>query len=98
MRKLLAKRDDRLFFAGIIVIEANSGGAWSPIGDVTTTMLWIGDQITSLAIIQAVLLPAVISMLVLLGITDYVLRGRKVVSPKTVDSDHGIDVSLGSDV
>ena len=39
MRKLLAKHDDRLFFAGIIVIAANSGGAWSPIGDVTTTML-----------------------------------------------------------
>jgi Na+/H+ antiporter NhaD/arsenite permease-like protein len=49
MRKLLAKHDDRLFFAGIIVIAANSGGAWSPIGDVTTTMLWIGGQITTLA-------------------------------------------------
>jgi Na+/H+ antiporter NhaD/arsenite permease-like protein len=52
MRKLLAKHDDRLFFAGIIVIAANSGGAWSPIGDVTTTMLWIGGQITTLAIIR----------------------------------------------
>ena len=44
MKKLLAKHDDRLFFAGIIVIAANSGGAWTPIGDVTTTMLWIGGQ------------------------------------------------------
>ena len=90
MRKLLAKHDDRLFFAGIIVIAANSGGAWSPIGDVTTTMLWIGGQITSLAIMKAVLLPALVSMLVPLAITAYVLRGREVVSPELVDSDHGL--------
>ncbi len=81
MRKLLAKHDDRLFFAGIIVIAANSGGAWSPIGDVTTTMLWIGGQITSLAIIKAVLLPSLVSMLVPLAITAYVLRGQALVAP-----------------
>jgi Na+/H+ antiporter NhaD/arsenite permease-like protein len=52
MKKLLAKREDRLFFAGIIIIAANAGGAWSPIGDVTTTMLWIGGQITALKIIE----------------------------------------------
>ncbi len=75
------KHDDRLFFAGIIVIAANSGGAWSPIGDVTTTMLWIGGQITTLAIIKGVFLPSLISMLVPLGITAYALRGREVVSP-----------------
>lgn len=90
MRKLLAKHDDRLFFAGIIVIAANSGGAWSPIGDVTTTMLWIGGQITSLAIIKSVLLPSLVSMLVPMGITAWVLRGKEVVSPEAVDSDHGL--------
>ncbi len=90
MRKLLAKHEDRLFFAGIIVIAANSGGAWSPIGDVTTTMLWIGGQITSLAIMKAVLLPSLVSMIVPMGITAYVLRGREVVSPELVDSDHGL--------
>ena len=81
MRKLLAKHDDRLFFAGIIVISANSGGAWSPIGDVTTTMLWIGGQVTSLAIVKGVLLPSLISMLVPLSIVAYVLRGQRVVAP-----------------
>lgn len=90
MRKLLAKQEDRLFFAGIIVIAANSGGAWSPIGDVTTTMLWIGGQITSLAIIKAVLLPALASMTVPLAITAYALRGREVVSPERVDGNHGL--------
>lgn len=88
MRKLLSKHDDRLFFAGIIVIAANSGGAWSPIGDVTTTMLWIGGQITSLAIIKAVLLPSLVSMIVPLGITAYALRGREVVSPERVVGNH----------
>ena len=93
MRKLLAEHDDRLFFAGIIVIAANSGGAWTPIGDVTTTMLWIGGQITSLAIMQGVFLPSLVSLIVPLGITAYVLRGRKVVSPKQVDSEHGLYTS-----
>ncbi|OGT23138.1 MAG: sodium:proton antiporter [Gallionellales bacterium RIFOXYB12_FULL_54_9] len=82
MRKLLGRHDDRLFFAGIIVISANSGGAWSPLGDVTTTMLWIGGQITSLAIIKGVLLPSLVSILVPLAITAYVLRGRDVVAPQ----------------
>ena len=68
MRKLLSKHDDRLFFAGIVVIAANSGGAWSPIGDVTTTMLWIGGQVTSQAIVQAVILPSLVSMLVPLAL------------------------------
>ncbi|MBF0353898.1 MAG: sodium:proton antiporter NhaD [Alphaproteobacteria bacterium] len=86
MRKLLAKREDRLFFAGIIVIAANSGGAWSPIGDVTTTMLWIGGQITSLAIIEGVFLPSAVSLIVPLGITAYVLRGRAVLSVENVEN------------
>jgi Na+/H+ antiporter NhaD/arsenite permease-like protein len=55
MKKLLDHHDDRLFFAGMIVIAANAGGAWSPVGDVTTTMLWIGGQITALVIMKGVL-------------------------------------------
>jgi Na+/H+ antiporter NhaD/arsenite permease-like protein len=89
MRKLLANHDDRLFFAGIIVIAANAGGAWSPIGDVTTTMLWIGGQITALAIIEAVFLPSVVSLIVPLAITAYALRGRPVETMAVKDSDHG---------
>ncbi len=70
-----------MFFAGIIVIAANSGGAWSPIGDVTTTMLWIGGQITTLAIMKSVFLPALVSMLVPLAVTAFVLRGKPVQAP-----------------
>src|SRR5574343_939699 len=76
MRKLLAKHEDRLFFAGIIVIAANAGGAWSPIGDVTTTMLWIGGQITALKIMATVLLPSLVSLIIPLAITAFVLRGK----------------------
>jgi Na+/H+ antiporter NhaD/arsenite permease-like protein len=90
MRKLLSHRADRLFFAGIIVIAANAGGAWSPIGDVTTTMLWIGGQITSMSIIASVFPAAAVSLLVPLAITAYVLRGRPVISPEHLDMDHGL--------
>jgi Na+/H+ antiporter NhaD/arsenite permease-like protein len=85
MRKLLRKREDRLFFAGVIVIAANAGGAWSPIGDVTTTMLWIGGQVTALAIIESVLVPSLVCMLVPLGIVAWVLRGQAVVAPERVN-------------
>jgi Na+/H+ antiporter NhaD/arsenite permease-like protein len=81
MKKLLDKRDDRLFFAGIIVIAANAGGAWTPIGDVTTTMLWIGGQITALNIMKELFIPSMINLLVPLAVTAYILKGRAVVSP-----------------
>lgn len=91
MRKLLARQDDRLFFAGIIVIAANAGGAWTPIGDVTTTMLWIGGQITSLNIMESVFLPSMICLLVPLAVTARLLRGRPVEAPAGVqDEDHGV--------
>ena len=92
IRKLLARRDDRLFFAGIIVIAANAGGAWSPIGDVTTTMLWIGGQITSMNIIQSVFLAASVSLLVPLAITAHLMRGRLVEAP-AADTDAGTGVA-----
>jgi Na+/H+ antiporter NhaD/arsenite permease-like protein len=58
-QKLLSEKEDRLWFAGMIVIAANAGGAWSPLGDVTTTMLWIGGQITAFKIITSVILPSI---------------------------------------
>ena len=58
--KLLSDKEDRLWFAGMIVIAANAGGAWSPLGDVTTTMLWIGGQITAVNIVKQLLLPSIV--------------------------------------
>lgn len=81
MKKLLNDHDDRLFFAGMIVIAANAGGAWTPIGDVTTTMLWIGGQITTLAIMKGVFLASIVNLIIPLVVTSYLLKGRDVVSP-----------------
>lgn len=85
MKKLLEQREDRLFFAGIIIIAANAGGAWTPIGDVTTTMLWIGGQITTQAIMKGVFLASMANLLVPLAVTSLALRGRQVVGVKSVE-------------
>jgi Na+/H+ antiporter NhaD/arsenite permease-like protein len=89
MKKLLEKREDRIFFAGIIVIAANAGGAWTPIGDVTTTMLWIGGQITTLAIMKSLFLASMVNLLVPLAVTSYLLGARPVVAPARKDSADG---------
>lgn len=75
LRKLIKDQKDRLFFAGITVIAANAGGAWSPIGDVTTTMLWIGNQITAGSIILRVFIPSVVSLAVPLIYLSFKLKG-----------------------
>ena len=64
LRKLLPSSQDRLWFAGVIIIAANAGGAWSPIGDVTTTMLWIGKKVTTGELITHLLLPSLVCMVV----------------------------------
>jgi Na+/H+ antiporter NhaD/arsenite permease-like protein len=81
MRKLLGDPSDRLFFAAMIVIAANAGGAWSAIGDVTTTMLWIGGRITPLAIIKGVFLASLINLVVPLLVMSSVLKGREIIPP-----------------
>jgi len=86
MKKLLDRRDDRLFFAGIIIIAANAGGAWTPIGDVTTTMLWIGGQITTVAIMKSLFLPSVVNLLVPLAVTSFALGSRSVIPPQRDDA------------
>ena len=91
MKKLLDKRDDRLFFAGIIIIAANAGGAWSPIGDVTTTMLWIGGQITALEIMKGLFLPSLINIVVPLVVTSFWLKGQQVVPPARLESDDQLE-------
>lgn len=58
--KILTDKEDKLWFAGIIIIAANAGGAWSPLGDVTTTMLWIGGQITAINIMKELILPSIV--------------------------------------
>ncbi len=78
LRKLVADQQERWFYAGIVVIAANAGGAWSPIGDVTTTMLWIGNQVTAHGIVVKLIIPSLVALLVPLLILSFVLKGELV--------------------
>ena len=64
LSKLISSRSDRLWFTGMIVLAANAGGAWSPIGDVTTTMLWIEEKVTTVQLITRLLLPSLACMVI----------------------------------
>jgi len=75
LRKLIKNPKDRLFFAGIVVVAANAGGAWTPIGDVTTTMLWIGGQITTTNIMLKLFLPSMVCLIVPLLILSVKFKG-----------------------
>ncbi|MEO5603418.1 MAG: sodium:proton antiporter NhaD [Cyclobacteriaceae bacterium] len=75
IRKLISDKEMRLFFAGMIIIAANAGGAWTPIGDITTTMLWIGGQITSVNIMKTLFIPCVMCMLAPLLYLSLTLKG-----------------------
>lgn len=75
LRKLVKERDERLIFAGIVILAANSGGAFSPIGDVTTIMLWIGGQVTSGMIITELFFPSLISLIIPLLFATSFIKG-----------------------
>jgi Na+/H+ antiporter NhaD/arsenite permease-like protein len=85
MRKISGDQEDRMFFGSMVVIAANAGGAWSAIGDVTTTMLWIGGQITPVGIIDGVLPAALVNLLLPLLLASRFLKGKKVVPPSRVE-------------
>ena len=71
LQKVISNRDTRLWFAGLIIVAANAGGAWSPIGDVTTTMLWIGNKVTTINLISYVLLPSLVCLIIPVGIASF---------------------------
>jgi Na+/H+ antiporter NhaD/arsenite permease-like protein len=77
-RKLLSNKEDRLWFASMVIIAANAGGAWSPIGDVTTTMLWIGGQITAGNIVVKTFIPSLIVVIAPLVILLFKFRGQHI--------------------
>lgn len=76
LRKLVEDPKERWLYAGMVVIAANTGGAWSPIGDVTTIMLWVKGNVTALALIERVLLPSIVAMIVPLLIIAPQLKGE----------------------
>jgi len=84
LRKLIGNKQERLLFAGLVVISANAGGAWSPIGDVTTTMLWIGGQVTAMNIIIQTFIPSLVCMLIPTFLISRKMKG-KLIRPNIKD-------------
>lgn len=89
--KILSDPKDKYLSIGMIVIAANSGGAWSPIGDVTTTMLWIGNQISATGIMKEIFLPSIVSTLVPLLFIMTKMKGK--FEPAIVSKEHTVSVS-----
>src|SRR5574344_798220 len=86
LRKIVGDKKDRWFFASMIILAANAGGAWSPIGDVTTIMLWIAGKVSTLNIIEMTFLASVTSIVVPLVILSFILKGE--VARPIEESDH----------
>lgn len=76
LRKLVDDKETRWFYVGIVIVAANAGGAWSPIGDVTTTMLWIGGQLTVGVIVTNLIVPSLVCLLVPLIILSFTMKGE----------------------
>lgn len=76
LSKIIKDKEDLWMFAGMIIVSANAGGAWSPIGDVTTIMLWIGGQVTAANIITSIIVPSIVCMIVPLVYLTFKLKGE----------------------
>jgi NhaD family Na+/H+ antiporter len=76
LRKLIKDKETRIYFASLVIIAANAGGAWSPIGDVTTTMLWMGGQVTTFNIIRELFLPSLVCLIVPSIIFSFKMKGE----------------------
>jgi len=91
LRKIIRDTEMRRFFAGIVIIAANAGGAWSPLGDVTTTMLWIGGQVSAINIMKILIIPSLVSLIVPLIYLSFQLKGSlEPPKPRKSDNDETI--------
>jgi Na+/H+ antiporter NhaD/arsenite permease-like protein len=96
LRRLVHDKTQRMFYVGLVVIAANAGGAWTPIGDVTTTMLWIGGQITTGSIMTSLFIPSVACLLIPLIAISFRLRGQVERSPYDVEAAKSVERVKGS--
>ena len=85
--KLVADRMDKLLYASMVILAANSGGAFSPIGDVTTIMLWVKGNISTFGVIRSLFLPSIVSVLVPAVILTFFLRGRLEIGREDVQAE-----------
>jgi Na+/H+ antiporter NhaD/arsenite permease-like protein len=87
VRRIVKRPDMIWFFGGFVIIACNAGGAWSPIGDVTTIMLWIGGQVTTFNIMKATVIPSILCLLVPLSIASYMITRKKSTVDLRVDEE-----------
>lgn len=92
LRKLIGDRHDRWFYAGMVILAANAGGAWSPIGDVTTIMLWIAGDVSAANIIQATFLASAVSIIVPLVVLSFMMKGE-VQRPELSSSSESLQIN-----
>ncbi len=88
LRKLIDTKKDRWFFASMVILAANAGGAWSPIGDVTTIMLWVAGKVTTLNIMEMTIFASLVSILVPLIIISFTIKGE-VERPELIENEDG---------
>lgn len=86
LQKIIGDKNTRLWFAGLIIVAANAGGAWSPIGDVTTTMLWIGNKVTTLYLLKYLLVPSLLTMIIPTVIASYLPAFKGEIPPVEEDT------------
>lgn len=96
LRKLIHQKETRLWFAAMVVIAANAGGAWSPIGDVTTTMLWIANKVTAIGLMEFVVLPSIVCFAIPFFIAGYLKPFQGEVMVEQLESDPEAERLLSS--
>ncbi len=89
LRRLASRKEDMWLLAGFVIIAANAGGAWSPIGDVTTIMLWIGGQVSASNVIKTLFVPSLISIFVPLIIASFLMKGNVKKPAHQEEGSHG---------
>lgn len=96
LRKLIHKKEDRIWFAALVVIAANAGGAWSPIGDVTTTMLWIANRVSAAGLIEFVVLPSIVCFILPFWIASFLKPFQGDVQVEELEEDKITESLLSS--
>lgn len=95
LKKIVKGKEDLMLFGGMVVLSANAGGAWSPIGDVTTIMLWIGGQVTAFTIITSLIIPSMVCMLAPLILLSFTQKGNIESKLGMVESEHLLNPTTG---
>ncbi len=91
LRRLVPKKEERIWFVSMAVIGANAGGAWSPIGDVTTTMLWIGDKVSTMGLVTKLVIPSIVCLAVPLAIACFLPAFKGKITPAYRDFDKKVE-------